>query len=527
MEYTLYNASNQFKQANPLYYEEQDQLQNVFLDDYKRQWKDLYRLRVKYQTRNMNEISKYENTSTIQVFDTISFNLGSQCTLQCTYCYLHRFGKQEDINKQLYPFEPDQDELLSNARFIIETLIKNEYQINTIDIFGGEMFTLFGSVLTRLYTIVYELYKDQDPLLRPINIIVPTNMTWMSKPGQIELIKIYESKLQRIGIEVQYSESFDGLLELQNRQYQSQQFNSAFPRDEDYITKLFEFQSTNNAGFHPMVYSNGIEYWIDNFLWFQRMFYKFGIQPSNIYLLEVRNYEWTPEDQLEFGYFIRFLVKLNKQFQKFFGTDSHQLINEMNWNILNHLNPVTYRGIGCTLQTSISINVQSLSIQGCHRNNYAFNQLGTLDKTADDFVIVNSINPQSVFTVQSFTTTQQPKCADCLIKYSCSGLCIGSQFEVFADQYYPIPTQCMLEHVKVFSLIQSFLDEGYQQQVVECNSSTYLKEIIRYIENGFDKLIRQRDNIIDKKIEQFFQVLKTSKDDIPIFTKEEKMIFGG
>jgi ABC-type uncharacterized transport system substrate-binding protein len=85
----------------------------------------------------------------------------------------------------------------------------------------------------------------------------------------------------------------------------------------------------------------------------------------------------------------------------------------------------------------------------------------------------------------------------------------------------------MLEHVKVFSLIQSFLDEGYQQQVVECNSSTYLKEIIRYIENGFDKLIRQRDNIIDKKIEQFFQVLKTSKDDIPIFTKEEKMIFGG
>jgi len=48
-------------------------------------------------------------------------------------------------------------------------------------------------------------------------------------------------------------------------------------------------------GFHPMIYSNKIEYWIDNFLWFQKMFYKYGINPFNVYLLEVRNVEWLPQ----------------------------------------------------------------------------------------------------------------------------------------------------------------------------------------------------------------------------------------
>jgi len=42
-----------------------------------------------------------------------------------------------------------------------------------------------------------------------------------------------------------------------------------------------------------MIYSNMIEYWSDNFLWFMRNYVKYGIPLNNLYLLEIRNVEWS------------------------------------------------------------------------------------------------------------------------------------------------------------------------------------------------------------------------------------------
>lgn len=58
-----------------------------------------------------------------------------------------------------------------------------------------------------------------------------------------------------------------------------------------------------------MVYSNGIEYWVDNFMWFIKMFLKYNIVKLEdlkflprfpIYLLEVRNPEWKRKHMIEF-----------------------------------------------------------------------------------------------------------------------------------------------------------------------------------------------------------------------------------
>jgi len=58
-----------------------------------------------------------------------------------------------------------------------------------------------------------------------------------------------------------------------------------------------------------MIYSNHIDKWIDNFIWFQDKFKEYDIYPFVLYLLEVRNAEWNKSQIIDMGIFMRFLVK--------------------------------------------------------------------------------------------------------------------------------------------------------------------------------------------------------------------------
>jgi hypothetical protein len=80
-------------------------------------------------------------------------------------------------------------------------------------------------------------------------------------------------------------------------------------RDDEYYDKVFKFAKEFNFGFHPMIYSNNIEKWIDNFNWFQEQFKNYDLPWPNIYLLQVRNKEWDEKSNLEFYNFIRYLIK--------------------------------------------------------------------------------------------------------------------------------------------------------------------------------------------------------------------------
>jgi hypothetical protein len=114
-----------------------------------------------------------------------------------------------------------------------------------------------------------------------------------------------------------------------------------------------------------MVYSNKIEKWMDNFLWFQKMFYKYGKSPFSIYLLEVRNADWSKQQSKELGYFMRFLIKFT---QKFFQGEqtNHEffqsILKEQSYNILVHPYTQTSRGIGCSLQTTFQVNTSDLGV---------------------------------------------------------------------------------------------------------------------------------------------------------------------
>ena len=80
-------------------------------------------------------------------------------------------------------------------------------------------------------------------------------------------------------------------------------------RDDEYYDKVFDFAVKYNAGFHPMIYSNNIENWKQNWLWFQEKFEEKGIPFSNIYLLEIRNEEWSERQIKDYSEFLDFIVE--------------------------------------------------------------------------------------------------------------------------------------------------------------------------------------------------------------------------
>jgi hypothetical protein len=56
-----------------------------------------------------------------------------------------------------------------------------------------------------------------------------------------------------------------------------------------------------------MIYSKGIHEWKKNFLWFQEKMAERNIPWEAIYLLQVRNQEWTQEEVWGLQDFLRFL----------------------------------------------------------------------------------------------------------------------------------------------------------------------------------------------------------------------------
>ena len=243
------------------------------------------------------------------VYNSIEIYLTTDCNLSCKYCYLNR---HED---RLYPKELRDDKIiLRNLGLMIDYLIDNHYTPR-IDIFSGA-----GAESTlgiNALNLIYEKYALADIEDRPGHVSLPTNFTFIlddKLTKQLEEIKI---KFNAIDINVGLSVSVDGKYMEENRPFRNEKrVNSEMlvrdknndPRDDEYYDKMFTFAKKHHAGFHPMVYSRKIEDWKQNFLWFQEQFEKYDIPFDNIYLLEIRNAEWTDEQLYHYSEFLEFLI---------------------------------------------------------------------------------------------------------------------------------------------------------------------------------------------------------------------------
>lgn len=388
-------------------------------------------------------------------FEKVEIEIGTGCDLKCKYCYYNRYGEK------LYPLKIQDPKLVyPNLEIFLDWMVKNNYRPE-IDFFSGEPFA--QELGFKGLELILEKFKPCKN--KPPRIIVPSNFTFLLSEEKTKRVEKLLKYSRKIGIPIILSASIDGKYSEGNRPFVS----GKETRNDKYYDKCFAFNKKWDFGFHPMVYSELIENWKKNFLWFQKNFKKFGIHFFNIYLLEVRNAEWNKKQIKEMINFIDFLVEWSYRVPCERNGDKFAdlIFKKRGYNILSNAFSNTGRGIGCSIQATLMVRLGDLTIIPCHRTSYSPYILGKFLVKNGRIIGIESNNPELLIGEISLESNNIPVCETCPIKYVCSKGCLGSQFETTGDLFSPIPSVCLLEHAKIYALIKSLKRLGLYEKIYE------------------------------------------------------------
>ena len=387
-----------------------------------------------------NQAKGNENYRKLELF------LNTKCDLNCAYCYVARFGKQ------LYPPKLQKDRLvLGNLNIVLDWLIENK-MAPELEIFSGE--PLSQNIGYRALDMILDKFRNAENKPRPI--VVPTNFTFILDDDKTRKVEQLLVQSREIGMPIILSASIDGKYCEANRPFKR---GGNDPRDDAYYGKVFAFCKKWHFSFHPMIYSQNIEHWPANFLWFQKMFVEHGIPWDALYLLHVRNVEWDRDSTVKFQDFISWLIEW------VFTTHCHNrpeeflsfaMRNSRGFNILGTPLTTCGRGIGCSIQSTIHLRLGDLAIVPCHRTSYPGMNFAHFEVEDGRIAGIKADNPELMIAIASLDSKNQPMCEECLIKDLCSGGCLGSQFETTGDLFSPIPSVCRLEHAKIRAMITAY-----------------------------------------------------------------------
>lgn len=386
---------------------------------------------------------------------SIELIISPRCNLMCSYCYLCKH------HNELYPESLyDDANIINNISRIVKWMDYNKFTC-ALDIFSGE--PLAQQIGYEVLDFIYDFYKDK-PADRKIKCVtIPTNFSFIASDEWTARIETLIDKFNGIGIPLYLSASFDGKYMDENRPYGP---NLDIPlrteRDDEYYDRIFEFAKKHRCGFHPMVYYKGIESWKKNFDWFQEMYVRHGIEWDNLYLLQVRNDGWTPEQNKQMYEFIRYLIdfawdKCGRDYATF---NSFMSEGQHGFNILSEIFGTITRGIGCGMQASFGIRVGDMSHHICHRTMYADLKLGELVDDPDTVLRYKTQNAELGLTAYGFSTQIQPVCVRCPIKHLCIGGCLGAQYEANKDLFSPIQSVCQNSWWLAKAVIDGFAEIG-------------------------------------------------------------------
>jgi len=395
-----------------------------------------------------------------------------ECNLGCQYCYVNRYGEA------LYPSKDwHNDELLmKNLNITINWLLENNYDPK-LELFSGE---------AMVQNIGYQILETLLDRLKGKNgpIVVPTNYTWiLSKERTIKMQELID-RSRKDGPPISLSASFDGKYCEANRPFRGSitrgcepsnriweiETNPKFidPRDDAYYDKCFDFAAKNRFGFHPMIYNLTIDKWIQNFEWFQENMKKRDIPWHNIYLLEVRNVEWSKKETVQFGEFVEYLMNFAwKMSGNKYEIFRNFLFRDKGFNILSSCLTQCGRGLGCSLQSGLYLRLADFSLGPCHRQSYEHMNMGNFTTDGHTITGVDVKNPELYIAEVTCNYRSFPYCEQCGIKHICSGGCLGAQYEVSGDSFTPFPTMCRMEMMKVRSIGESLKSLGVLDYILD------------------------------------------------------------
>ncbi len=400
--------------------------------------------------RQAKRNSKKELEFSLPNYSSVELALGHACDLKCKYCYYSRFGKELYQNEKV-----DGPTVVKNVEKFMNFLLKNN-MVCEIDIFSGEAFVL--PYIWDVLDVILD-YQTRTPIEKRVPaIVVPTNLSFLKSHNldKLEKVRNYIEKFKAIDITFGLSGSFDGpFMDNLNRPFVNTKNNYT----EKFYSRFVEELSDMNLGAHPMVYSNNIEYWIENLLWF------INETRSGFYLLEVRNGEWTAEQSAQIYYMTRFAINYIHKIYRSIETDEifPKFVQNANngFNMLNSVFGTIGRGFGCSLQSTLNLNMHNLTLIPCHRTSYEHLTTGKFDFKEDGSYEFEPINVEMYLAEQASESTDLAPCTACPIKGLCGGTCLGSNLESTGDLFTIPPTFCMESHARVAGIIKGWEDVGW------------------------------------------------------------------
>lgn len=444
-----------------------------------------------YLQRNWFTSWKMPRGEDLNFLSSIEIYLTTDCNLGCTYCYLNR---HED---SLYsPEIREFSSIINNLDILLNWLIENKFTPK-LELFSGS--AVESELGFAALDLIYNKYKDLPLEIRPPEIVVPTNYTFLLSDDLTKKIEDYLQKFKEIEMPIFLSASIDGkYLEDINRPYRSFErilksksglYLPDKPRDDEFYHKLFKFNIKYNFGFHPMVYSNHIELWKQNFLWFQEMFDQYNISFDSIYLLEIRNQEWSEEQLDQYEDFLSFLIKWTwdkvdrnvEDFKTF-------LFDRKGYNMLTNSLYTKGRGTGCALQTSLYVRMGDLAIVGCHRQSYDGYEFAKFIVEDNKIIDIEAINLEFALATAQLDSKFIPYCEKCALNKICMGSCMGASLEYLGEAFTPIPTVCELVYRKTYRMIKVFQEIGIYNDIYEYlgnDQQEAFDYVLKEIENEF------------------------------------------
>lgn len=408
----------------------------------------------------------------------VEIYITAKCNQKCEYCYLQNF------ESSLYPPEADNhDKIIKNLKAFFDWLLENNYQIPSIEYYGGEIWhSSFGM---EILDITLD-YIDKG-LRLPNGILLPTNGTFLESDKWTQEMQNRINAFRSRNVELVISISIDGKVV---EEAERPRKNGARQDLDEWYDKVFTFAKKNHYGFHPMLSAKSAKYWIDNFKWWKQMFRKYEIPIDYLMLLEVRNNDWEDEDIKAYEDFCDYLmqdtisyyngdyvealedlVNLNQTYR----TDRE---NQLLWSERAPYIPIFIAEnknlYGCTLATDLTLRLGDLAICPCHRTAYHKNLYGWFRQDENGKIIgIKANNPQQAIA-NLFTNRNQSilGCDTCYLNTICLGCCRGQSMEATKDPLRNDPKVCKFLKAKYKIVLKLYKKYGMIDWLEE-NMSKY------------------------------------------------------
>ena len=407
---------------------------------------------------------------------SIEIFLLGKCKANCQYCYLKQ-------HPELYPYElNDYNLIIQNLEKLINWYIKNQFYCK-IDIFSGEWLTT--PLADKVFDLFEEKFSKIEPQYRPKEILIPDNGHFLENSIYLNKVENYIERMKKLQIPLYLSLSVDGYYcDYARKEH----------KDEFYNT-LYDFCLKHNFGIHPMISSDNVQYWIENYKWWREKCPKIT---KDFMMLEVRDNTWTSESLNQLIKFCDFLIE-----------DKYSEFNYNKYELLKYIFDLYERGnqkeerkyiqntpirltskgfhnnldrVSCAMQHNLCIRMGDLSIGPCHRLFYPEQIFGKyiLDENGE-ILEFEPRNVSSLIVYKNIKINCLPYCEKCLFNNQCLGHCFGASYETYGNPFVPNKEVCNLFKSKITFILyklymMDILDEDGLKFIENHYNSTEFKQ---------------------------------------------------